>query len=370
MTNLFARLQNLFGSSPAGAEQLVTELYRGLLGREPDPGGLHSNVRALSTGTSLATIAGAIAGSDEFANKHGFLRVPPAQLPNLVEQFPARYRRNEDGTTVLALDGDDGFAWIEDRILRHHYYDSFGVWSPTIDLDKKVTASTIAGLGARRCLEIGCFTGPVLSLLHERGIDVTGIDLSHLAFVLAYPSVRDRILFGDLLELDLVPSYDAVIAMDILEHLNPTRLDRYLERIAGLLDREGHLLLNSPMFGTDDVFGEVCPAYLPEWTAAGPATYWRDLHCDALGWPLHGHLVWASPMWWEQRLAAHGLIRDRDVERRMHAVLGGFFARYAPARKSFFVLRRSDACTPAGRRATDVGDELAHLLAAHPEFAA
>ncbi|WP_395683135.1 methyltransferase domain-containing protein [Dokdonella sp.] len=370
MIKSFTRILRGMSASTPTAEELVTELYRGLLEREPDAGGLRGNVAAMRAGAPLAEIAKGVASSDEFVKKSGLLRVPPSQLPDLSAEFPARYQRLEDGTCVLALEDDDGFDWIEGQIGEHRYYDSFGVWSPTIDLDKQVIASTVAGLGARNCLEIGCFTGTVLSLLHERGIDVTGIDLSHLAFVLAYPSIRSRIRFGDLLSLDLKGPFDVVLAMDILEHLNPTRLDRYLERIVSLLDQEGYLLLNSPMFGTDDVFGEVAPPHLPQWRSAGPSVYWRHLHCDALGWPLHGHLIWASPSWWENRLEANGLVRDREVERRMHAVLGGFFAGYAPARKSFFVLRRADARTPPGTRADAVVRELASLLSPYPEFAA
>lgn len=174
-----------------------------------------------------------------------------------------------------------------------------------------MTAALIAGFGARNCLEIGCFTGPVLSLLHERGIETTGVEISHLAFVLAYPSIKNRIRYGDLLTLDLQPPYDAVLAMDILEHFNPLKLDRYLERMRQLLARDGYCLINSPMFGHDEVFGDV-DIPLPEWRAAGPETFWRHLHCDARGWPEHGHLVWASPSWWESRFAAHGLVRDKD----------------------------------------------------------
>jgi len=253
-------------------------------------------------------------------------------------------------------------------ILEHRYYDSFGVWSPVIDIDKRVIAALVAGLGTKRCLELGCFTGPVLSLLDEQGIDVAGVEISHLAFVLAYPAIRNRLHYGDLLSVDLPAPFDAFIAMDILEHLNPLKLDRYLARIAALLDRDGYFLINSPMFGTDDVFGEVAPPLLPEWRAAGPSSFWRALHCDAEGWPMHGHLVWASPSWWEQRLAAHGLVRDRALERCVHADLDVFFERYAPARKSFFLLRHADA-KPSVSTAERVSAALQRALATEPGLA-
>lgn len=356
-------------ASDDSAEQLVTQLYRGLLGREPDPGGLRSHADALSAGMPLADIARNMVGSDEFNQKQSYLRVAPAQLPDLVEQHPARYHRNDDGSATLTVREDADFDWIERAIHEHRYYDSFGVWSPVVDIDKRVIAAIAAGLGATRCLELGCFTGPVLSLLHERGIDVTGVEISHLAFVLAYPAIRSRIRYGDLLSLDLQPPYDALIAMDILEHLNPLKLDQYLTRLGQLLHRDGYCLINSPMFGPDDVFGEVAPPFLPEWRAAGPAQFWRHLHCDARGWPMHGHLVWASPQWWERQFEAHGLVRDRDIERSIHARLGAFFEHCAPARKTLFVLKHGDNRKGSADTARDVIAALDETLAQHPMFA-
>lgn len=46
----------------------------------------------------------------------------------------------------------------------------------------------------------------------------------------------------------------------------------------------------------------------------------------------------ASPAWWEQQFAAKGLVRERAVERAIHARLEPFFADN-PARKCLFVLK-------------------------------
>ncbi|MEP7042464.1 MAG: methyltransferase domain-containing protein [Dokdonella sp.] len=363
-----SRLKSLLNrGADASAEQLVTELYRGLLGREPDPGGLRSHVDAMNAGAPLGEIARGMTESEEFSKKQGYLRVLPAQLPDLVALHPQRYRLNDDGSSTFSVRDDADFDWLERMIHEHRYYDSFGVWSPVVDIDKRVIAALVTGLGAKRCLELGCFTGPVLSLLDAQGIDVAGVEISHLAFVLAYPSIKNRIHYGDLLSVELQAPFDAVIAMDILEHLNPLKLDLYLARIAGLLDRNGYFLINSPMFGADDVFGEVAPPFLPEWRAVGPQSFWRHLHCDAQGWPMHGHLVWASPSWWEGLLAAHGLVRDRALERRVQADLGTFFERYAPARKSFFLLRHANATSSA--TADRVSAALMQALATEPALA-
>lgn len=102
-------------------------------------------------------------------------------------------------------------------------------------------------------------------------------------------------------------------------------------------------IINSPMIGDDDVFGTVFPAYLKEWKATGDASYWRHLDCDPNGWPKHGHLVWASPLWWERTFGAYGLVRDREIEEAVHRRLTNFFS-IAPARKCLFVLKRETNC--------------------------
>jgi hypothetical protein len=65
-----------------------------------------------------------------------------------------------------------------------------------------------------------------------------------------------------------------------------------------------------------------------------------------LGWPTHGHLVWASPKWWEAQFEKHGLVRDRSIERVIHDLLNEpFFKKEGVGRKSLFVLKHS-GCEP------------------------
>ncbi|HEX7641954.1 MAG TPA: class I SAM-dependent methyltransferase [Noviherbaspirillum sp.] len=263
-------------------------------------------------------------------------------LPDLTKIYPDKYFVNEAGMLIYLAPRDEDFALIESMIMKHRYYDSLGVWAPKIDLDKRVTASIVEGLGARSCLELGCFSGSVLSLLAERSIDVCGVEVSHRAFMLAYPNIYQNIRFGNFLDLKFDRSYDLILCMDILEHVSPLSLDHYIARMTDLLSAHGYVFINSPMHGTDEVFGEMIAAYLPEWQQAGKDVFWRHLHCDAKGWPLHGHLIWADPTWWETTFQRHGLVRDKEIEKVLHALLERFFETMAPARKSFFVLRRAD----------------------------
>jgi len=263
--------------------------------------------------------------------------LPAAELPDLRKLSPENFLvertdYNEDAT-VFRASRDEDFDRLEQFIIEHRYYDAPGVWGAKIDLDKQVTTAIALGLGASKCLELGCFSGAIMSLLKRRGVDVTGLDASHLAFVLAYPEIRRHIVFGDLLSTDF-PSdqFDVIVAMDILEHLSPIKFDKYIEKIRNLITTNGYVYVNSPMFGSDDVFGTIFPQYLKEWERVGDESFWRDLDCDDRGWPKHGHLVWASPTWWEAKFAAHGLRRDRAIERVIHRKLEKFFES-APGRK-------------------------------------
>ncbi len=319
----------------------------GILGREVDNSGLNVYVNALQKNIPLADVIRAILNSEEFKSNQSVqynqstTLINTISLPDLTELFPNKYLRKDAESSVFEVVSDDDYTFMESLIIKNRYYDSFGVWAPVIDLDKRVTAAIVQGLSAQSCLELGCFTGQVLSLLAEQGIDVCGVEISHLAFLLAYPNIHNQIRFGSLLELTFDKCFDVFLGMDILEHVNPLDLDKYIIRIAQLVNTNGFIYINSPMFGEDDIFGTVFEAYLPEWQHAGENNYWRHMHCDSKGWPMHGHLIWGSPKWWESMFLKHGLVRERKIEKAIHAKLNPFFDKYAPARKSLFVLRHA-----------------------------
>jgi SAM-dependent methyltransferase len=325
-------------------ENVAAALYRGILDRDPDLAGLSDKVRQLGSGRMLEEVIRSFVDSAEFRSRMLHAAVPSVELPDLTRAMPDKYRMEAFGDTALPIYQARSDADIErmaELIERHRYYDAFGVWSPVIDLDKEITAAVARGLGARSCFELGCFTGPVLSLLADAGVSVAGSEVSHTAFAFAYPNVRDSMLYGDLLSLDIDRRFDVVLCMDVLEHVSPLQLPRYLAKIATLLADDGFLYLNSPMYGSDAAFGTVFAPYLEEWRSVGQSCFWRDWPCDERGWPQHGHLVWADVNWWSRLFAAHGLVRDPLVEGVVHRRLSVFFD-HAPARRSLFVLRRPE----------------------------
>ncbi len=325
-------------------ELVATALYRGILGREPDLAGLGDKVNQLRSGQVLEHVIRSFISSPEFRSRTLEATVPAVELPDLTREMPEMYRRETIGgspLTVYIAGSDADVSRMTMLIERHRYYDALGVWSPVIDLDKEVTAAIVRGIGARSCFELGCFTGPVLSLLAEAGIAVAGAEVSHTAFAFAYPNVREAMLFGGLLDLDIDRRFDAILCMDVLEHISPLELGRYIEKIVSLVAEDGFIYINSPMYGDDPAFGTVFGPYLDEWLSLGDSSFWRHWPCDEKGWPEHGHLVWASVNWWARMFEAHGLVRDQAVEHVVHRHLAGFF-QSTPARRALFVLRRRE----------------------------
>jgi SAM-dependent methyltransferase len=345
------------------SKKIVTALYREMLDREPDLAGFTDHLNLLQKGKLLEVIRGFV-GSPEFRAR--FLRslVPVSPLPDL-KQLLAEYYETQwvagAPATVYVARTDEDIVLMSSLIERYRYYDRFGVWSPVIDRDKEITAALVRGLGAQSCFELGCFTGAVISLLAEAGLRVVGAEVSHLAFALAYPNVRDNIIFGNLLTLDLRQRFDVVLCMDVLEHVSPLQLDAYIKKLASLVDDDGYLYLNAPMWGQDRIFGVFEEPYLREWLDVGAASYWRHWPCDQSGWPIHGHLVWANADWWERKFRHYGLVRDEVIEQTIQLDLAGFFE-LAVGRRSLFVLRRPESRCASAAVAAEVHSALSSFL--------
>jgi hypothetical protein len=318
------------------AEEFLTGLYAEFFGRTPDEEGFLSNMAALEGGLPAHKMVSNFLNSPEFESSIQKRAFPGIILPNLRELYPQSYR-DENGAIVYLAESDDRITFMERMIKTCGYYDRFGAWSTIIDEDKKRIAQLVECCGAKSCLEVGCFNAPILSLLKDRGMKVTGIDLSHLAFVVAFPNIRRDMIWGDLLTVNLEQKFDCIVALDVLEHVSPLVLSDHILRINGALNEDGLAIINSPMFGADDIFGTVFPQYIDEWIATGDRDFFRHWPCDPQGWPIHGHMVLGSPKWWQARFAEHGLVRSKEIEISLQQIFGKYFS-WAPARKSLFVL--------------------------------
>ena len=62
-------------------------------------------------------------------------------------------------------------------------------------------------------------------------------------------------IFGDLLAVGIERRFDVVLCMDVLEHISPLKLDHDIRRLFSLIDEDGYLYVNVPVWSKDRVFG-------------------------------------------------------------------------------------------------------------------
>src|SRR6185295_947895 len=239
--------------------------------------------------------------------------------------------------------------WLEEAIIRNGYYEAPGVWILEVDFDKRLVAEMISAFEPQRALELGTAAGAVLECLADLGVAADGVEISAMAIAKAADRVRPRIHHGDLLALDLPPKYDLVVGLDVFEHLNPNKLDAYLARMARIAREDAFLFCNIPAFGEDAVFGTVFPYYVDGWEEQAKAGgLLRTLHVEETGYPIHGHLTWASAPWWVSRFEAAGFTREIEIERAFHQKYDGYMTKRSPARRAYFVFGKKES---ARRRA-------------------
>lgn len=97
-----------------------------------------------------------------------------------------------------------------------------------------------------RVLELGCGSGSLTYLLRQAGFDAVGLELGPAAIELARRRFGIEVCQGPLETAELEGSFDAVLAVDVLEHL-PRPLAT-LELCAARLRKGGTLLLQTPCY--------------------------------------------------------------------------------------------------------------------------
>ncbi len=98
-------------------------------------------------------------------------------------------------------------------------------------------------------LDIGCGLGDLLSLAIADRWQVTGTELSPIAAEQSDINIRDRILVGDILSLDLPESsFDLITIYHVIEHLIDPMTT--LIKIRKLLKPGGLIFIETPNFGS------------------------------------------------------------------------------------------------------------------------
>jgi 2-polyprenyl-3-methyl-5-hydroxy-6-metoxy-1,4-benzoquinol methylase len=104
------------------------------------------------------------------------------------------------------------------------------------------------GCRGRRVLELGCSEGIGAPILAEQATAYTGIDIDEPAIEAArrnWAGERLSFLSGDFLDKP-VGSFDAVVSLDVVEHIQPDAAPLFFDAVAANLDGDGVAVVGTP----------------------------------------------------------------------------------------------------------------------------
>jgi len=337
-------IKNLSSTDLIDSDQIFLEnAYRKILGRKIDEDGLYHYTKLLKDGYSKTNVLMNLIESKEFIDK--VLRENHI-IQSLRELRPSSYQIVDDvlqnnKALVFTAETKDDFDWLESMILEYGYYEKPGVWSFDINTDKRVMAEIMSSFKPSQALEIGCANGALLHCLYEMNIFCEGVEISNMAIKKAFPQIKNNIHKGDILDLELSSKYDLIFGLDVFEHLNPNKLDDYINKIYGMLSNGGYVFCNIPAFGSDPIFGTVFPIYIKDWELdVSQERIFSKLHVDKDGYPINGHLIWADSHWWVKQFEQKNFHREVEIEKAFHKKYDDYMNKTSVARRSYYVFSK------------------------------
>ena len=108
---------------------------------------------------------------------------------------------------------------------------------------RKFVDRLVKATGCRTVIDVGCGTGFLVEALAEHGVEAWGVDRSSTVVAAALPSVKERVVLGELGEAEFfqsftkVRSFDVAICTAVLECLPEDRIPEALQQLAQLAPR-------------------------------------------------------------------------------------------------------------------------------------
>ena len=149
---------------------------------------------------------------------------------------------NSASTAAVAAYYDDG----SDTCLRDYVQDNWRIRAAT-----EFFVSWLTNLGSRRVLDVGCGIGNAAYEICERcsQTEVSAVDISPKRIELAtqlFPHPRLRFAASDMETAPFDTQFDAILMMDVYEHIPRDRVDRFHQVLRQMLAPEGVILLTTP----------------------------------------------------------------------------------------------------------------------------
>jgi SAM-dependent methyltransferase len=136
---------------------------------------------------------------------------------------------------------DEAYVRLYPDLELHHFW-----WKVRRRLVGQLIADRV-DLTQCSVLDIGCGSGVTMEHLSDAGAAaVRGIEIDPLALRPDSP-INERIVLGDLFDLNIDETYDIVVMLDVLEHIEADTLA--LTKVAACMSRDGLLILTVPAYG-------------------------------------------------------------------------------------------------------------------------
>jgi len=118
-------------------------------------------------------------------------------------------------------------------------------------------AAKMIGPG-KRVLDVGCSEGFGTILLAEQAATCLGVDLDADAIAVANASVATESLRFEVMDVLATDAgrFDAVVTLDVIEHIFTENEDAFVARLAGFLEPHGVLVIGTPNITSDQYAGE------------------------------------------------------------------------------------------------------------------
>jgi len=125
-----------------------------------------------------------------------------------------------------------------DRGNYHEQHDPDWKYLPVYLAKRALVEKFLETCRGERIIDLGCGEGALVKVFQARGYNIIGMDLHYES---------EHVRRGSILETGLEGgSFDLVLCMDVIEHLNFADQERALDEIARLLRPGGRLLLTVP----------------------------------------------------------------------------------------------------------------------------
>jgi SAM-dependent methyltransferase len=251
------------------ADEVVASLYRAILNREPDPGGLASHTRRLEEGGCLDDIVRAFVASPEARSKEGVSlgpldRAPPnpiqfdlsAEQRETLWQHVSRVwsRLGQDDPYFSVLTANDFRVANLSAATVERFYDS-----GEGDIQRAEQYLARHGLQLPRdgcCLDYGCGLGRTTLWLARRCKRVVAVDVSEAHLNIARQALAARgvgnvefRLLRRPCDLSMLRGIDFFHSIIVLQHNPPPIIADILEQAFAGLNKGGSAFFQVPTYG-------------------------------------------------------------------------------------------------------------------------